>query len=166
MAARTEQLAQRFEYSNQRFIATVESISDADWSNVCPAENWTVGVTAHHVGDSYSMAIDVLQALAVGLSRPVTIDMLNELNAEHARKHADCTRDETSRLLRIEGARAAAAIRSLKEESLDTTHFMPFLGNTPVSLEQFVDICLIRHHDAHLPSIRDAAPSASSASYR
>jgi hypothetical protein len=163
MAARIEFLARQFENASREFTQTVKSVSDEDWKNLCPAENWTVGVTAHHVAVSYEMAIDVLQALAAGEARPVTTRMLDELNAEHASQHADRTREETVRLLRSNGEEATAAIRGLPEEALDSRHDLPFLGDQPVTLEQLVSICFIGHHDAHLPSIRAAAPSANQA---
>ena len=160
MATRTERLAREFEDANQEFTETVQVVSEEDWRNICPAETWTVGVTAHHVADSYELAIDVLQALAAGESRTVTAEMLDELNAEHAVRHAGCTREETVRLLQSNGEKASTAIRSLPDEALDTSHEVPYLGDEPVTLEQFVRICLTGHHGAHLPSIRDAAPSA------
>jgi hypothetical protein len=89
------------------------------------------------------------------------MQMLDEINAEHALQHADCTRDETVRLLRVDGQKATSAIRSLPDEALDSRHILPFLGDQPTSLEQVISICLIGHHEAHLPSIRNAAPSAS-----
>ena len=163
MGKRIGRLVREFEDINQEFTETVKSVSDEDWKNICPAENWTVGVTAHHVATSYTLAIDVLQALAAGESRTVTVEMLDEMNAEHAVRYADCTREETVRFLETNGEKAAAAIRGVPDETLDTRHQLPFLGEEPVSLEQFVDICLIGHHWAHLPSIRNAAPSAARA---
>jgi hypothetical protein len=160
MTDRLDKLARQFEDANREFTETVGSVSDEDWRNLCPAENWTVGVTAHHVASSYSLAVEVLQALAVGEARPVTMKMLDELNAEHALQYAGCTREETVRLLRSDGEKAVGAIRSLSDEALDTRHDLPFLGEQPVRLEQFINSCFIGHQEAHLASIRNAAPSA------
>jgi hypothetical protein len=160
MGARSEELARQFEESNQEFIATVELISDEDWNNMCEGENWPVGVTAHHVAYDYPVLTDTMQALAAGESRPLTMEMINDLNAKHAQDHAVCSKEDTLRMLREEGARQAEAIRALEDEDLDRTHDLPLMGPEPVPLHQFISAILIRHHHMHLPSIRAAAPSA------
>ncbi len=160
MGNRSEELARQFEQASREFTETVEMISDDDWGKVCPAENWTVGVTAHHVASGYPMLNDVLQALTAGESRPITMDMIHQVNAEHARNHANCTKEETLLILRTEGQNAASAIRSLPDDALDTRHDLPLLGSEPVSLETFIQALYISHHEAHLPSLREAAPSA------
>lgn len=160
MGRRSEELAREFEAANQQFVATIEDVSPEDWTALCPAENWTVGVTAHHVAYDYPILVDVLEALARGESRPLTMEMIDELNANHASQHADCTKAETLELLRQDGAAAAASIRALDDSALDTRHDLPFLGDRPVPLEQFIRTGFIDHHAAHLPSIRVTAPSA------
>jgi hypothetical protein len=166
MGNRSELLARQFEAANREFISTVEAVSDEDWTNVCPAETWTVGVTAHHVAYGYPMLIEVQDALVAGESRPITMQMIDELNADHAKQYADCSKEETVRLLREDGERAARSIRSLPDDALDTRHHLPLLGDEPVPLERFINALFIGHHAAHLPSIRDAVPSASRAMAR
>ena len=49
MGAKSEELARQVEAKSRGAIATLEKLSDADWSKVTAAEKWSVGVTAHHM---------------------------------------------------------------------------------------------------------------------
>jgi hypothetical protein len=160
MGARSEELARQFEQANQEFTDTVAAIPEDEWGNLCPDENWSVGVTAHHVGYDYPILTDTMLALAAGESRPLTGDMIHELNAKHATEHSGCTKQETMQLLQVEGARQAAAIGGLTDEDLDRRHDIPLFGPEPVPLELLITAIMIGHHGMHLPSIRAAAPSA------
>jgi hypothetical protein len=160
MGSRADALATRFEQSNQEFIQAVEPISPEDWHKVCPAENWTVGVTAHHVAYALPTTVELTQAMAAGQTPEVSWDMINEINAKHAREFANCTKEDTLQSLETNGAHAANALRSLDDDALDVQHSMPMFGPGPITVEQFVEYVVIGNHHAHLPSIRAAAPSA------
>jgi hypothetical protein len=49
MEAKSEALARQFERRVQDALATLARLSDADWAKVTEAEQWSVGVTAHHI---------------------------------------------------------------------------------------------------------------------
>ena len=51
MSARAESLAKQFEARAAEMTATIEKLSEADWKKVTSAEQWSVGVTAHHVAE-------------------------------------------------------------------------------------------------------------------
>lgn len=98
--------------------------------------------------------------MAAGQTPDLNWDMLNEINARHARDYADCTKDETLEMLLANGEYTANAIRSLDDEALDIQHSIPMFGPDPITVEQFIEYVVIGNHHAHLPSIRAAAPSA------
>src|SRR6266700_1064092 len=108
MSGRAEELARRFEQANGELIKAVESCSDEQWRKTCSGEQWSVGVTAHHVAVSYGPIAGLVQAL--------TSDMLDAGNAEHARQFAGCTKRETVDLLRGGGQAAASTVRGLSDE--------------------------------------------------
>ena len=54
MGGRAEGLAKRFEQANDDVIATVQNCSDEQWRKTCPGEQWSVGVTAHHIGSAHT----------------------------------------------------------------------------------------------------------------
>jgi hypothetical protein len=79
--------------------------------------------------------------------------MLDEMNAQHARDFAHCTRAETAELLRTGAATAAAAVRGLRDDQLDRTGAV-FADAPPMSAEQLIVGALIAHTDEHFGSIR------------
>ena len=160
MGSRSDELATRFEQVNEEFIQAVEPISAEDWTNICPAENWSVGVTAHHVAYALPVTIDMTKGMAAGQTPEIDWDMINQINADHARDYADCTKEQTLAELRTNGDHAANAIRSMDDDALDVKHSIPMFGSDPITVEQFIEYVVIGNHNVHLQSIRSAAPTA------
>jgi hypothetical protein len=102
MGAKTEALARQFEDRARDAVATLEKLGDADWKKVTAAEKWTVGVSAHHLaGALEAVAGGVAAIVSGGPSRGnFTRAMLDEMNTQHAKEHANCTRAETLALFR------------------------------------------------------------------
>ena len=160
MGSRSDAIATRFEQLNDEFIRAVEPISAEDWSKICPAEGWSVGVTAHHVAFALPVTTEIVQGMAAGKTPEIDWDMINQINADHARDYADCTKEETLANLRTNGAQTTSAIRAMDDDALDVQHSIPMFGPDPITVEQFIEYVVIGNHNAHLPSIRAAAPSA------
>ena len=79
--------------------------------------------------------------------------MLDEMNAQHAREFAGCTKPETIALHKKGAAAAAAAVRGLSDTELAKTGTV-FTGIPPMSAEEMVKRALLGHVDEHLGSIR------------
>lgn len=153
MGQRGQALADRFEQVNKEMVATVERCSDGQWKTNTAAETWPVGVVAHHVAQSLAAIAGLVQKVATGQPLPpLTMDMIHEMNMEHAKQHAHCTKDETLTLLRKNGATAAGAIRGLSDEQLDRSGSL--LGGPPMTTQQVVERVLIGHVQEHHGSIR------------
>src|SRR5215467_10464317 len=100
MATRSEALAGRFESTVRDAMTTVRTLSDADWKKVTEAEQWPVGVVAHHYATVLVPVAELVGALAAGRApERFTRATLNEMNAQHSRDHAACTKAETLALL-------------------------------------------------------------------
>jgi hypothetical protein len=156
MGVRAHRLAEQFELANQEFLELIDSLTHEDWMVFCPPERRRVGIVAHHVAYDYAAVTSMLRALAAGKSRPITAEQLDERNAQHAEQYANCNKDETIKLLREDGRKAAAAIRELDDELLGAVHDIPFMSQQPVTLEQFIHVSFIDHHAEHVSSIRSA----------
>jgi uncharacterized damage-inducible protein DinB len=157
MSGRVEELAKRFEQANEHVIGAVESCSDEQWRRTCAGEQWSVGVTAHHIGTSYVPIAGIVRALATGQPLPsFTAEMLDAGNAEHARQFANCTREETVELLRSAGREAVAILRGLTDEQLDNGAEIPLLGGRRMTAAEMVEGGMIGHPSGHLQSIRAA----------
>jgi hypothetical protein len=81
--------------------------------------------------------------------------MLHDMNAQHAREHAHCTKAETLALHKQGAAAAAAIVRGLDDASLGRTATV-LAGMPPMSAEQAAEGILVNHVDEHLKSIRMA----------
>ncbi|HEY2995328.1 MAG TPA: DinB family protein [Methylomirabilota bacterium] len=159
VAPRSEALARRFEVKAQDALATLERLSDADWRRVTAAEQWTVGVTAHHLAGALERVCSLVKAMAAGQSlERFRLDTLDQRNAEHAREHADCTKAETLDLYRQGVAVAAATIRGLNDADLTRSGSLA-PGRPPMTVEDLIGRGLLGHIDDHLGSIRKTVAS-------
>ena len=159
----SEALAQQFEAKAREAAAVLGKLSDADWKKVTEAEQWTVGVTAHHLAGTLEAVAGIVTTVVSGASlgnaftaafgQDFTMAKLDEMNATHAKEHANCTRTETIALLERGAAAAAAVVRGLSDDQLAKSGTV-FADAPPMTVEQIVVGGLIAHVDDHLGSIR------------
>ena len=154
MASTGESLAEKFEATNRELLGVVEGLSDKHWRMVCEGEGWPVGVTAHHVAESLGAVTGLVQAVATGAQiPPITMDMLNQGNAEHAVRAANVTKAETAKLLRENIAAGATLLRGLDDSQFAGTAMLPF---GEMSAAQIVEGIMIGHTGMHIEGIRTA----------
>jgi hypothetical protein len=154
MGAKGEALAKQIEVKAQAAAAALEKLSDADWKQVTAAEKWPVGVTAHHLASALEPIAGIVTAIASGQSSGnLTRAMLDEMNARHARDHANCTKVETIALLKKGTAVAAAVVRGLSDDQLAKSATV-LTDAPPMTAEQMINGALITHIDEHFGSIR------------
>ena len=154
MGAKGEALARQFEAKVADATGLLEKLSDADWKKTTAAEKWTVAATAHHLASSYEPITQIIKTIAAGQALPpFTRQMLDEMNAQHAREFAGCTKSETIALHKKGAAVAAAAVRGLSDAELTKTGTV-FTGMSAMSAEDMVKGALLGHIDEHFGSIR------------
>jgi len=154
MGAKGEALAKQFEAKVAEATSLLQNLSDADWKKTTAAEKWTVAVAAHHVARSYEPVTHIIKTIAASQALPpFTPQMLDEMNAQHAKEFAGCTKPETIALLKKGAAAAAAAVRALSDTELAKTGTV-FTGMAPMSAEEMVKRALIGHVDEHFGNIR------------
>jgi Mycothiol maleylpyruvate isomerase N-terminal domain len=153
MGTKSEALAKQFEAKVREAMATLEKLNDADWKKVTEAEKWPVGVTAHHLAGGLEPISNMVKGLVAGQSLEFTNDMLNEMNARHAKEYADCTRAETMDLLKRGSAVATAVIRGLSDDQL-AKKGQVLAGSPPMTAEQLITAAFFNHMEEHLASIR------------
>lgn len=153
-----DELADAFEAANQRLIERVQALTDEQWARTVEETGWSVGVTAHHLAESHAGLSRMVATIASGEDfPPVTPDALNRGNAEHARRAAHATREETVALARENGAEAAAMLRSLSDAGLQNTFSFPAGGETrTLTAEEVARNILIGHMGMHLAMIEKA----------
>jgi hypothetical protein len=154
MGAKSEQLAKQFEAKSRDALATLGQLGEADWTKVTEAEKWSVGVTAHHLASVLEPISSMIKAVAAGQAPgDLSMEMLDEMNARHARDFAGCTRAETIDLHRKGSATAAATIRGLNDAELAASGTV-LKGLPPMTAEQLIAGGLLGHIDEHYGSIR------------
>jgi hypothetical protein len=154
MGAKADGLAKQFEAKVQEATALIETLSDAEWKQVTTAEKWPVGVVAHHVATGHEGISGILKTVASGQPMPhFTLDMLHQMNAQHATEHASCTKGETLALHKKNAAAAATIVRGLGDADLAKSGKV-FVDAPPMNVESIVTAILINHIDDHFGSIR------------
>ena len=156
MSRRAEQLANRIEQGAANLIAFAETLNDEEWRAVVKPDGRTVGVIVHHVGFVYPIEIDLTRLLVEGKPMPATWADVAELNAKHAKDHANVTKQEAIDLIRKNSKAAADAVRGLTDEQLDNGNTGAMYGNAPVTAQFFIEDHPLRHSWHHVAKIRAA----------
>jgi hypothetical protein len=156
MGAKGEALAKQFEAKAHEAGGYIEELGEADLKKVTEAEKWTVAATAHHLFGAYDRVADIAKGLAAGQSPAnFSTKVLDEMNAQHAKDFAACSKADVMALHRAGSTKAAFALRGLSDEEL-TKSGVIFQDAPPFTVEQLVTRGLIAHTDEHMGSIRKA----------
>jgi hypothetical protein len=119
------------------------------------SENRSVGVVLHHVAIAHPVIAEWVTAAARGKDVGVDRGWFDQLNVQHAREQANCTKAETRDLLRRNGAAAARVVRALDDAQLDSSATI-ITGRPPLSAQQVTERILIGHVRGHLATIQTA----------
>ena len=161
MSQRTKELGERFTAFSNDFFAFVDNCSDEDWQKVCSGEGWTVGVVAHHVAAGHFGAIDFVRMIVAGEAMPeITMEAIDQMNAQHANERANCTKEEVLGLLRENGSAFAGYLEGLSEADLARTGYLAAIGGE-ISAQQLIEMFILQSGGEHLDNMR-AATGASS----
>jgi len=154
---RAAALADRLERGARALIALAEETTDTEWQTRLPGDGRKVGVVVHHVASMYPLEIQLAQALAGGNPiAGVTWADVHTLNAKHATDNDKVTRAEAIAVLRSNSAAAAAAVRTLSEEQLDSAAPVSLNSDAPLTCQFFIEDHAVRHSYHHLARIRSA----------
>jgi hypothetical protein len=157
MSHRSEALAARLEAGAAALAAFAKSLSEAEWQARGPKDKRKIGVVVHHVASVYPIEIHLVRTLAAG--RPitdVTWDAVGAMNADHAKTNDGVTKEATLALLAENSAAAAAAIRALSDEELDSAAPVSLNSGAPLTCQFMVEDHPVRHSYHHLAAIRAA----------
>jgi DinB superfamily len=157
MDRKGKELAERFQAFNSKMRSLVQACTDDDWLKVCGGEGWTVGVVARHVaGGHYGAIIELAKMIIAGKKLPeFTAEAINQMNAQHAGKHANCTKSEVLGLLDKNGAAMLSFVNGLSDADLGRSGHMAVAGGE-ISVEQLIDRLVIGSAGEHLASMKAA----------
>ena len=157
MGKRSYELARRLELGALALEAFASSLTEFEWQSRVPGDGRKIGVVVHHVANMYPLEIQIAQTLAKGDSiEGVTADVVNKINADHAKKFDGVTQAETIELLKQNSTAAAVAIRALTDEELDQAAPVSLNANAPLTCQFILEDHAVRHSYHHLARIRAA----------
>ena len=157
MSIRSYELARRLELGALALEAFANSLTEFEWQSRVPGDGRKIGVVVHHVASMYPLEIQLAQSLAKGQAvEGVTGEVVNKMNAAHAKEFDGVSKEETLALLRKNSAAAAAAIRVLSDEELDRSAPVSLNANAPLTCQFILEDHAVRHSYHHLARIRAA----------
>jgi hypothetical protein len=157
MSKRTEALAARLEAGATALASFAAALSETEWQTRLPHDGRKVGVVVHHVASVYPIEIHLAQTLAAG--QPITgviWDVIHTMNRGHAKDNDAVTRQAALDLLATNSAAAAAAIRALTDEQLDSAAPVSLNSDAPLTCQFMLEDHAVRHSYHHLAAIRAA----------
>jgi hypothetical protein len=101
-----------------------------------------VGVVLHRVAIAHPVIAEWVTAAARGQDVSVERGWFDQVNAQHAREQAHCTKAETLALLRRNGEAAARVVRALDDSQLNSSA-MIITGRPPLTAQQMTERILI-----------------------
>jgi hypothetical protein len=156
MSHNAENLAQRLRGFTAEVIGFVEGCSEENWRKVLAAEQWTVGVTARHIGAGHFDAVGLARMMVKGEKLPeFTMEQLVAMANEHARQHAGCTREEVLGVLRRNGAALVDYVAGLSDAELDRTGHLALAGGE-LSAQQLIEAVILKSGGEHLANMKAA----------
>jgi hypothetical protein len=158
MGDRAEQLAQRIRAFADEVVTVVDGCPTAAWKRRCEAEDWSAGVTARHIAAGHLELLGLVRAMVGGEALPrFTREQIVGMANEHARAHADCTREEVAELMRRNGAAMADYVAGLQDADLDRR--CDFVGRD-MTVQQFLETVILLSGGGHLASVKAAIAAA------
>ena len=116
-----------------------------------------MGVLVHHVAASYQIEVDLAGKLASGEPiADVTWDVIDGINADHAKEYARVEKNEVLHLLRVNAKVAADRVRAFSDKELDSAAGVSLNADAPLTAQFFIEDHALRHSFQHLASMRDA----------
>jgi hypothetical protein len=157
MSKRSEALAARLEAGAAALAAFANGLSAAEWQTRVPKDGRKIGVVVHHVANVYPIEIQLAQKLGAGEAvQGVSWDDIAKMNAGHAKEFDGITKEEAVALLKRNSAAAAAAIRALSDQQLDSAAALSLNADAPLTCQFMLEDHAVRHSYHHLAKIKGA----------
>jgi hypothetical protein len=157
MSKRSFELARRLELGALALEAFAGSLTEFEWQSRVPGDGRKIGVVVHHVASVYPLEIQLAHTLAKGEAvEGLTMDVINKMNAEHAKKFDSVTKEQAIELLKQNSTEAAAAIRLLTDAELDQAAPVSLYANAILTCQFVLEDHAVRHSFHHLGRIRAA----------
>jgi hypothetical protein len=157
MSKRSYELARRLELGALALEAFASSLTEFEWQTRLPRDGRKIGVVVHHVASVYPIEIELAQTVAKGQAvEGLTMDVVDKMNADHAKKFEGVSKEEAIQLLKENSAAVASAIRELTDAELDQAAPVSLYANALLTCQFLLEDHAVRHSFHHLGRIRAA----------
>lgn len=157
MNHRANALADRLEQGARSLASLANDLTETEWNTPIPNDGRNIGVVVHHVASVYPIEIQLAQTIAAGTAvTGVTNEVIDDMNAGHAKEYASVTKAAALELLHRNSTAAAAAVRALSDQELDQATLVSLYANAPVTCQFLLEDHAVRHSYHHLAKIRSA----------
>lgn len=151
-----ELLADRIEEGAIALARYAKGLSEKEWQTPVQGDGRSVGVVVHHVASSYPVEIQLAKTLASGQPiMGVTMDVINEMNAKHAKDNSTMGVQETLDLLNKNSQAASEAVRTLSDAELQNAATVSLNADAPLTAQFFIEDHALRHSFHHLAKIKE-----------
>lgn len=155
MSQRAESLAERILMGAKALAECAEGLDDGQWSRPVAGDGRPIGVVVHHVASVYPIEVDLAEKLGAGEAiEGVDWSAIHEMNAAHASEHVSVSKASALELLRKNSEEAAARVRQMTDEQLDSAATVSLNGDAPLTAQFFIEDHALRHSFHHLSKIR------------
>lgn len=159
MSDRASKLADKIKSFSNEVITFVENMSDDDWNKTLDWEQWSAGVTAHHIGAGHLAIFDLAGMIVQGEPLPqLSMDQIFEMANQQAKENAQCTKADTLEHLRNNSDRMITFIKGLSDEELNRKGSMPAFDGD-VTTEQLIEYVIFQSAAQHFENIAEAVKS-------
>lgn len=155
ISKRANILAERIIQGANTLASYAEQLSKEEWQKPVIGDGRTVGVVVHHVASVYDLEVELAKVLASG--QPITeatMEVVDAMNAEHARENAGVDKIETLELLRHKSKIAAESVRGLSDMELENSATVSLYADAPLTAQFFIEDHALRHSFHHLAKIK------------
>ncbi|HSE32444.1 MAG TPA: DinB family protein [Pyrinomonadaceae bacterium] len=160
MSKRSEALADRLVQGATALENFAAALTQDEWEMRTPKDGRKIGVIVNHVATVYPLEIEFAQMVARGEAvTDLTANVVNKMNAEHAKANDGVTKEQTLELLHQNSTAAAAAIRALSDAELDQAVPVTLYGGATVTCQFVLEDHAVRHSYHHLARLRSAVQS-------
>jgi uncharacterized damage-inducible protein DinB len=156
ISVRAAELADSLKQANEELLSLLAGINSEQWQRPVPGDGRSVGVIAHHVAVSHPFIMDIAKSVAAGGGITLTLELVHEANAQHAKDQAGCGLEATLALLRDADAETVAAVAHFDDQTLSRSTANPLLDGELTSASEVIRLYMADHARFHLGAIRTA----------
>jgi len=159
LSDRAIDLANQLESAAAEVADVAASLSEAQWTAICPADGRQNNVMIDHISTTFAQVTPLAEMIIAGQDLPeITMDMVHAGNSAHASEQTGAARADVLASLKANASAAAATIRTWSDTDLDMSRPFALSPSGSISVAGMVQGILIDHAKHHLADLTAGLP--------